>query len=55
VKDLIAIQQKRGNVIIRNDQLDMQDEEQDEAKPKVSTQSKGFIRSLLMSPLGVLV
>jgi hypothetical protein len=30
VKDLIAIQQKRGNVIIRNDQLDMQDEEQDE-------------------------
>lgn len=41
--------------MIRNDQLDMQDEVEEESKGESVQASKGFLRSLLMSPLGVLV
>lgn len=55
IKDLIAIQKKKEKIVIRNDQMDMQDEEEEESKGEAAPQSKGFIRGLLMSPLGVLV
>lgn len=54
IRELVAIQKKREKIVIRNDQLDREDEEVEEAKAEQSGSSKGWIRTLLMSPLGVL-
>lgn len=54
VRELVAIQKKREKIVIRNDQLDREDEEVEEVKAEQSGSSKGWIRILLMSPLGVL-
>lgn len=54
LKDLISVQKKKEKIVIRNDQLEIVDEEETgEIAPQVS--SRGRIRYLLTSPLGVLI
>lgn len=53
MKELIRIQKKKEKIPIRNDQLVFEDDapEQGSTAP---TQRFGIIRSLLMSPIGIL-
>ena len=54
IRDLIAIQKKKEKIVIRNDQLEMVDEEE-EAAPVAIASSQGRLRWLLMNPLGILI
>ena len=53
LKEIIAIQKKKEKIVIRNDQIII-DKSQPEAKTQVQREKYGFLRKLLMGPLGIL-
>ena len=54
LKDLIAVQKKKEKIVIRNDQLEIVDDEET-GDSAAQGGSRGRIRYLLTSPLGVLI
>jgi hypothetical protein len=53
LKEIITIQKKKERISIRNDQIIIEKTEP-EAKEQVVREKFGFIRRLLMGPLGIL-
>ena len=54
LKEIIAIQKKKEKIVIRNDQIII-DKSEPEAKTQVHREKYGFVRRLLMGPLGILI
>ena len=53
LKEILAVQKKKEKIVIRNDQLIVENNE--EVKEKGPVREKyGFLRKLLMGPIGVL-
>ena len=55
LKEIIAIQKKKEKIVIRNDQIIVEKTADQGSNVQVSREKFGFLRKLLMGPIGILI
>ena len=55
LKELLLVQKKKERVIIRNDQLIKENQNEGNKNVGPSNEKYGTIRSILMSPIGIII